>query len=238
MEKSFLVLAKRRPGLEACVRFLRDRSTQVEVIVGDRGDPPPVPALSGWEGDILISYLSPWIVPASALERARIATVNFHPGPPEYPGIGCTNFALYHREQEYGVTAHQMVERVDRGPIIAVRRFPILAEDSVFTLTQRSYENLRLLFEEVLSRFFETGKFPTCQERWAQEPTTRLDLERLCEIKPGMSPEEVERRVRATTYPGMPGAYTEVHGYRFEVVFHSKGGNRREQVSQGELSAS
>ena len=48
-----------------------------------------------WQGDYIISYLSRWIVPSYLLNNAKIASFNFHPASPEYPGIGCNNFALY-----------------------------------------------------------------------------------------------------------------------------------------------
>ena len=215
---SFLVFAKRKPGLASCLRFLRSRSAHVQVFIGERGDPFPVLPAAEQPPDVIISYLAPWVVPMGVLQKARVAAINFHPGPPEYPGIGCTNFALYNQERMYGVTAHHMTERVDTGPIIAVRRFPIHQEDSVLALTQRCYQHLSVLLKEVVTAYLSMGRLPEPQERWARKPSTRQDLERLCEVQMGMSPEEVARRVRATTYPGMPGAFIDLYGYRFAYV--------------------
>ncbi len=203
---SFLLLAKQRPGLETCVDFLKTHSGDVQVFVGKRGDPFPT-SLLDWRGKLLLSYISPWIVPAALLERASFAAINFHPGTPNYPGIGCTNFAIYNRENQFGVTAHHMVEQVDTGPIIAVKRFPLREEDTVWSLTHRCYENLVILFQDVISHFFATGRLPKSAEKWTRRPYTRCALDALCEINMTMTPEEVERRIRATTYPGMPGAY-------------------------------
>ncbi len=106
------------------------RSSSVEAI--SRRCPLPWPLgrstareARSWQGDYIISYLSRWVVPAELLERARRAAVNFHPASPDYPGIGCNNFALYENAAEYGVTCHHMAPRVDSGEIIAVRRFPV-----------------------------------------------------------------------------------------------------------------
>ena len=206
-------------------------------MAGKREDPFPSSAL-GWRGDFIISYLSPWIVPAPVLQGVRIAAINFHTGPPEYPGIGCTNFAIYNGESRYGVTAHHMAERVDSGPLIAVRRFPVHKEDTVFTLTRRCYENLRVLFTEVMIHFFSVGKLPESAEKWTKAPYTRGDLERLCEVSLEMPLEEIERRIRATTYPDMPGAYIDIYGHRFEYVSRSSGGWKNEQLPKRELSAS
>ena len=65
---------------------------ETEVRLGRRGDGWPRD-VDTWTGDFIISYLSPFILPKALLERAGRAAINFHPGPPEYPGIGCTNFA-------------------------------------------------------------------------------------------------------------------------------------------------
>jgi methionyl-tRNA formyltransferase len=209
-----LVLAKERPGLKECIELLRKHSGKLRVHIGRRGDPLP-PTAKNWEGDLLVSYLSAWIVPGPLLRRARAGAVNFHPGPPEYPGTGCTNFALYRGERRYGVTAHHMEARVDTGRIIAVRRFPIGARDTVQAVTLRAYEHLRALFRKVMTEYFRTGRFPSSGESWKRTPYTRRDLEQLCRITPDMPRREVERRIRATTFPGMPGAYVEIHGHRF-----------------------
>ena len=101
---------------------------------------------------MIVSYLSPWIIPASILGNASVAAVNFHPGPPKYPGIGCTNFAIYREEEIFGITCHHMHATVDTGPIIAVRRFPLLPTDSIYSLTQRCYAEILTLSYDVFSR--------------------------------------------------------------------------------------
>ena len=58
--------------------------------------------------DIVISYICGWIVPKKVLVNTKKWCINFHPGPPEYPGTGCFNFALYDSANEYGCTANIM----------------------------------------------------------------------------------------------------------------------------------
>jgi methionyl-tRNA formyltransferase len=71
------------------------------------------------------------------LDRAKHAAFNFHPGSPDYPGIGCLNFELYEEAREYGVTCHHMVPKVDTGGIIAVKHFAIFDSDCVASLLAR-----------------------------------------------------------------------------------------------------
>ena len=104
--------------------FILTHYPSAKIIYSARQQPFPQELLS-WKGDLIISYLSQWIIPQILLQRAAIAAINFHPGPPEYPGIGCTNFAIYNGADEFGVTCHHMVSKVDTGDIIAVKRFPV-----------------------------------------------------------------------------------------------------------------
>jgi hypothetical protein len=50
---------------------------------------------------------------------------------------------------------------------------------------------------------------PVAGEQWKRVPYTRKQLNELCEITPGMNEEEIEKRIRATTYK-TPWAYTKI----------------------------
>lgn len=73
----------------------------------------------------LIGFVTDVIVPGRYLTAARLAPVNFHPGPPEYPGLRAIEFAHRERATSYGVTAHTMTLPVDSGPIIGVNRIEL-----------------------------------------------------------------------------------------------------------------
>lgn len=73
--------------------------------------------------DILISYIPPWIVQETILEKTKMWNINFHPGPPKYPGIGGFNFAIFDSVKQFGATAHIMNPKVGTGKIIGVKRF-------------------------------------------------------------------------------------------------------------------
>lgn len=173
--------------------------------------------LSGWEGDLLLSYTCPQIISAVVLEHQNLA-INFHSGPPEYPGTGCYNFALYDEAPEYGVTCHHMVGTVDAGAIIEARRFPILPTDTVATLIQRSYAVQAVLFHEIVTKLAKGEPIPSSHEVWKKKATTKKDLEALCVLTPDMPEDEMRRRIRATTFPGAPGARIEVAGRRFDFA--------------------
>ena len=179
--------------------YIRLHFEEVTIVFSKRTEPFPGNLLE-WEGDIIISYLSQWIIPGSLLEKAKFGAINFHPGPPEYPGIGCTNFAVYNDEKEFGITCHHMLAKVDTGGVIAVRRFPVWENDTVYSITQRCYSEILHLFYELVGKILTGKELPVSQERWTRKPYTRKQLNELCELEPGMTREELARRVKATTY--------------------------------------
>lgn len=172
-------------------------------------------SVTSWAGDWLVSYLCPQVLPGSLLERASLGAINFHPGPPEYPGIGCTNFAIYNGEKEYGVTCHFMEPQVDSGGIIEVSRLPIYEADTVYTLTRRCYAYQIRLFHEVMHRILAEGGLQPNGLQWQRKAYTSRDFRELYTITPSMSEAEIARRTRAVTFPGYPGPELLLHGKRY-----------------------
>ncbi len=214
IDKTVLLFAKEKPGLNEAVRYLEQNFKEVLLFQGEVGDQFPIEAYK-IKADICISYLSPWIIPPHLLNNIRTFSINFHPGSPQYPGIGCTNFAIYDAESEFGITVHHMAQKVDTGKIIRVIRFPIHKNESVYSLSQRCYEFISKAFFEVFDYYIANNVLPESDETWKRKPFTRKELNELCKIDINMDREEIVRRINATEYPNMPGAYVELHGIRF-----------------------
>jgi len=214
---SLLFLGKAEdPDCLRALEFCQRGFAPVVHCLGRWGDPLPKQART-WQGDYIISYLSRWVVPAELLERARRAAVNFHPASPDYPGIGCNNFALYENAAEYGATCHHMAPRVDSGKIIAVRRFPIHPDDDVASLLKRTYENQIELFFQIVPLMAEGRELPSAGEGWTRAPFSRKEFNELFRITPDMPEDEIARRIRAVSY-GSYQPYVEIRGRRFEYV--------------------
>ncbi len=212
---SLLFLGKAGDGdCQRALEFCQANFDPFTHCLGKWGDPLP-DNVRNWEGDYIVSYLSRWVIPETLLKRARRAAINFHPASPDYPGIGCTNFALYEDAKEYGATCHHMAAKVDTGRIIAVRRFAIHPEDDVAALLKRTYEHQIALFFEIAELMADGKELPVSPEKWTRPPFTRQQFNELFRITPDQSKEEVARRIRAVSYaPFQP--YVELHGYRFE----------------------
>jgi len=187
-------------------QFIQLHFPNSKIVFSSRHIPFPE-ELFEWKGDYIISYLAQWIIPAALLSNAGIAAINFHPGPPAYPGIGCTNFALYNGEKEFGITCHHMQPMVDSGSIIAVRKFPILPDDTVYSLTHRCYAEIINLFYFIITGIIQGKELPKTDEAWLRKPYTRKQLDALCELTNDMDQAEINRRLKATTFGDKIWAY-------------------------------
>ena len=195
--RSVLFLGKAEDAHTArAIDFCRLHFTKVSAHVGKWGEPLPLDARS-WSGECIISYLCRWILPAELLGRAQTA-INFHPGPPEYPGYGCNNFAIYDDVRDYGVTCHRMAPRVDTGAIVAVKRFPVFPSDDAGTLLARAYDYQLALFYDVVACVIHGEPLPASGEKWSREPFTRKQFAELQRMTSDMSEQEKKRRGRAT----------------------------------------
>jgi len=216
--KDLKVLFLRKKDNEFAQRaeeYVRAHFKDPLIFTGSRKDKLPTEVLN-WKGDLMISFISSWIYPASLLNSAKVAAINFHPGSPDYPGTGCTNFALYEGAKEYGITCHHMSATVDAGKIIAVKKFPIKEDDTVYKVTQRCYELIEQTFYELMEGLLKGEPLPESEEKWSKKPYTRKQLDELCHISADMSPEEIEKRIRVTTYK-TPWAFTKIGNHIFKL---------------------
>lgn len=188
--------------------FVLAHYPSAKIIYSERQEPFPQ-ELFNWKGDLIISYLSQWIIPQSLLQNASLAALNFHPGPPEYPGIGCTNFAVYNKADEFGVTCHHMASKVDTGDIVAVKRFPVFETDTVYSITQQCYSHILNMFYNIFSLIMHGENIPSSKEAWMRKPYLRKELDDLCRLTPDMDLKEIELRIKATNYT-QPWAFMQV----------------------------
>jgi len=167
--------------------------------------------------DFLFNFLSPVIIPAKALQRIGIASINFHPAPPEWPGVGSASYALYEGDKTFGVTAHLMMEKVDAGPIIRAMRFPIFPHDTCDKLFERALNYSLILFYEIVAEIVLTGEIPETNETWKRKAISRATFEKWMTLNISDSPEEIERKIKAVRHSKFPGPFLEIAGMKFEL---------------------
>jgi len=176
------------------------------------------PSLKNKKIDILISYLSPKIVPYSILRKVKYLKINFHPGPPKYPGLGCFNFALLNKDRIYSVTAHEMSKKVDTGKIYKIKSFKIDCSYDVKKIMKKSYDAMFELFKEIFTEFKISKNLIYSNIKWKRKPYDRSDFEKIFHIKNIKNKKHLENIIRATYLKGYPGPYIKKYGKKFEYI--------------------
>jgi methionyl-tRNA formyltransferase len=173
----------------------------------------------------LIAYVTPEIVSTDTLARLGYGAINFHPGPPSYPGWAPAHFALYERATEFGATVHVMVERVDAGPIIDVARFPIPRDISVLGLEGLAYGHLAQLFWQMAKWLAtDTGAPPMLPIEWGRRKYSRRAYRAICDIPLDIAKDELDRRLKVFggNHFGI-GPTINLHGIEFRAVLPQAG---------------
>lgn len=166
--------------------------------------------------DVLISFLSGYIVKPALLDAVQGRAFNVHPAPPEYPGRDPWHFAYYDRFPRAGATLHRMAARVDEGEILDVVERDFDLERSVTQYRALCHELSVELLIENLDGMLDGTIQPRSSRSWhVQAKRSRRDFSRMCEIDPAMSPDEVARRVRSFSTPEHDNVYVVIHGHKF-----------------------
>jgi len=179
--------------------------------------------INDWVGDYIFCFRSLFVVPKIMLDNTQVSAINFHPAPPEYPGSGCINFALYDQAKRYGVTAHEMNEKIDDGRILKCSRYPIQMEDSLDSLLIKTHRELLALFIDITSAIKSGGlemidqmAMEAREEKWAGPAKKISELDKLLNISPSVSEAELMKLIRATYTKKFPPKIV-LHGYTFEL---------------------
>ncbi|HEX4296549.1 MAG TPA: formyltransferase family protein [Devosia sp.] len=173
----------------------------------------------------LIGFATPVIVPPRVLGALGHGAYNFHPGPPEFPGLCPASYAVFTQARRFGVTAHRMVERVDAGPIVGLITFGVAPSASVRDLELLSYRALARLFWQLAPLL---AMLPEPLEelpvRWGPLKSSRRSAAALCEIGPAIGRDELDRLVAAFGSGPFGLAPTiNLHGHRFRLVSEPPG---------------
>ena len=157
-----------------------------------------------WEGDLIISFLNYTNLTEEILKKAP--AINFHPGPPEHPGSGCMSWGLYSGQKIYGVTVHEVNEKVDAGKILKVRRFDISDCESREQLEHKAKT-------ELLTLFYEHTEYT----EWPREARKISEIDEMAEIDSDERYTEVLSRIRAFHTEKHP-VHIMIGDKRFEYV--------------------
>ena len=174
--------------------------------------------------DYIICYRSFYILTKNEIKKSKLGAINFHPGPPEYRGIGCVNYALYDNVKVYGTTAHLISKKIDKGKIINVKKIKVYKNDNVDTLLKRTYfiqYNQAKKIIKLLSQNYKNLNYLINQskkEKWSSKIKKRKELDKFYEIKKSVSKIELERKIRSTLTRNYK-PYIIIHKKKFSIDF-------------------
>ena len=170
-------------------------------------------------GRRLVAFCTATVVAADLLESFDALAYNFHPGPPTNPGRHPASFAIYEGASRFGVTAHQMLPRVDSGAIVGVEWFDIPPQPRLSQLEGLSFEAAVRLFQRLGPRLAQSANpLPETDIRWSGWRSRQRDFDALCALAPDIDAVEFDRRVRAFA-DGLQGTlYLTLHGRHFRIA--------------------
>jgi amino acid adenylation domain-containing protein len=205
-----------------CGEMLREQGHQVlAAVVGDetmrqwalaQGLAPITPAHAAEAigalppFDLLLSIVSPLIVPPALLRLPRRAAINYHDGPlPRYAGTHATTWALINREPSHGVTWHIMTEQLDAGAILVQEIFPLAASETAVSLNARCYTAALSSFAALLDGLASDTLVATPQDLTARSyfPIARRPAA-AATIRWSQTAAELEAMVRALQFGSYP----------------------------------
>ena len=219
MEQQFKVTAVVTQPDKPKGRDLKLQASPVKILAEQRGLPvlQPIRArddafigrLSEYAPDLIVVAAYGQILPPAILEAPRFGCLNMHTSLlPRYRGAAPIQWAIANGDPETGVTIMKMDAGLDTGPILAMRRTPILATDDSQTLHNRlAGLGADLLVETIPD--FVTGKIsPVPQPADGATYAAKIKKEdgRIDWSQPAQT---LWHRLRAFT--PWPGAYTH-HG--------------------------
>lgn len=162
----------------AAAEVIKEYSSECEIVLWEPGEKKPE-LLFNWEGNWIFSFKSDLILPQSVLDRASDGKINFHPSPPQYRGIGGYTYAIMNNDENFGITVHHMVKKIDFGEIIKVFRFPILMSENSNSLKMRSGAYCLCLFYEIVGQILQNMELAKSSESWHDKLYTRKELKNM-----------------------------------------------------------
>ena len=146
----------------------------------------------------LISFGSRHYIPPDILDRIGYGSYNLHPGPPNYPGWAPFYYAIYDRATRYGVTFHEMNDKIDAGKIIRVRDFDIPSGSTTQALVNLTELHMFEMIKELAPSLVNLSEYMEANgDQWQRQPLKKNDFLAICNIQMNISFEELNHRIFA-----------------------------------------
>jgi len=163
--------------------------------------PERIRDLESADPDLLVVVAYGQIIPRAVLDMPRLGAVNVHASLlPRWRGAAPVAYAILAGDHETGVSIMRMDEQLDHGPVLATRATPIEDGEDAAQLTRRLAGIGAQLLVETLADIDQRTAAKQDDSRATFAPRLKKEDG---ELTWEMSPEEIDRRVRALQpWPG------------------------------------
>lgn len=175
--------------------------------------------IKNWKGDYIFCFRSNYLLKKNEIKKVSKNIINFHPGPPQYRGIGCVNFAIMNNEKRYGSTVHLIdTEKIDNGKIVDVFLWRIKNGASVEEILFKTYEKQFYQLKKVVKYIKKDNLVFLIKKnknyKWSKKIYTKKDLNNLYLIDTSFKKKYFEKILKSTiTKKFKP--YILMHGKKF-----------------------
>ena len=168
--------------------------------------------------DYLISFLNSMYINKSERKKIKRNSFNVHPGPPEYPGFGCYNFAMLDKVNFYGSTVHIINDKFDSGKIINVKKFKFSYKKfNLEKLIRKTHENIIKQAKDFINDIQNKKLKIEGNLKWKKKAYTKKEFETAREIKLNDTRKNVLKKIKAFSYKNYESVYLNFKGLKFEL---------------------
>ena len=185
------------------IKFLKKNFTNVKIFLSKDFRSKPNKDILNWKGDYIFCFRSYYILKKKLINNTKNYAINFHPGPPEYRGIGGVNFAILKDEKKFGCTSHLIDEEIDHGKILNVIRFKISKKDTIESILNKTYKfqyaQILKILKSVLKNSFEEKYIRSKKNlKWKKIKYNRKQMLKLYNIPKKLEYKKFVKLIRAT----------------------------------------
>ena len=206
-------------------KYLEDNSKSVLYIKSKKKNQKlDIKELKNKKFDFIFSYRSFFILKKKLISQSKYGAINFHPGTPNFRGIGAVNFAIYKNSKYYGSTAHYINEKIDSGKIIDVTKFKLNKEDGIDKILNKTHKTMYLQAIRIIKNCLQDDNRYSSRRinyKWSKKLYTSEDLEKLYNITTLRNKSNLSKIIKAT-YSKKFKPYLKIRNQRYFLVKNDK----------------
>lgn len=173
-----------------------------------------------FQADILISAMYNQIFKINLIEyfNKKLGIINIHYAPlPKYSGFWPEMWAIWNKEEEFGLSYHYIDEGIDTGQILYQPHFPISSDETRQSLYEKCDYHAFNIFKEKCNDFLNQK-----QPAYQQDNTKRTYCKRALPndgfIDLSWDQETIARFIRATSFYPFIGAKIKIANKTYSIV--------------------